>query len=148
MGSVGHALFCDASSRRFGGRSWFGAPLFFFGDALMAEGHHKPTLRTLDPLPNLPFGERHWQAIFRSLRLSPRQIEMVALMLRDASNDEIVAELGISLGTLKNYWQRISHRVGVNSRMQLAMRILAVSYEVQNGLQVVQSEEGTHVEGE
>lgn len=106
----------------------------------MAEGQQKASLRTLDPLPDLPFGDRHWQAVFRALELSPRQVEIVTLMLRDASNEGIAAELGISIGTLKSYWQRISHRLGVNSRMQLSMRILSVSHQVSNELQDVRSE--------
>jgi DNA-binding NarL/FixJ family response regulator len=81
-------------------------------------------------LPALPLADEHRLAIFEVLGLSPRQITIVELMLRDAGNREITTLLGISEGTLKTQQRRIFSRTGTRSRMQLAMRVLTVSHEV------------------
>ncbi len=96
----------------------------------MAEHREKPANKFLETLPPLPLDDAHWQAICTALRLSPRQIAVVELMLRDAGNKEIVAALGISEGTLKTQQRRIFRRTATHSRVQLAMRVLAVSHEV------------------
>ncbi len=96
----------------------------------MAEHRETPASKVLATLPPLPLDDRHWQAICQALRLSPRQIAVVELMLRDAGNKEIVAALGISEGTLKTQQKRIFRRTATCSRVQLAMRVLAVSHEI------------------
>jgi DNA-binding CsgD family transcriptional regulator len=78
----------------------------------------------------LPLRDDQRQAIFKALQFSPQQIAIAELMLRDASNSEIVAVLGIGNGTVKSYQKRIFARTGTHSRMQLAMRVLAVSHDI------------------
>ncbi len=85
-------------------------------------------------LPPLPLNAAHWDAICKVLQLSPRQIAVAELMLRDAGNQEIVAALGISEGTLKTQQRRLYSRTGTSSRVQLAMRVLALSHEVRDRL--------------
>lgn len=98
-----------------------------------------PTRSTLaarkqkDLLPALPLDADHWRAIFRALRLSPKQAEIAPLMLRSASNQQIALLLGIAEGTVKTQVQRIFNRVGVHDRMEFAMRILALSHELSGG---------------
>jgi DNA-binding CsgD family transcriptional regulator len=78
----------------------------------------------------LPLDKSLWEAVVKALRLSRRQIEILELTLRDAGDKQITATLGISPSTLKTQRQRIAGRTGARSRMQLAMRVLAVSHEV------------------
>jgi DNA-binding CsgD family transcriptional regulator len=102
----------------------------FIGDAEMDKRREEMVRRILDSLPPLPLSDDQRRAIFKALQLSPQQIAIAELMLRDASNSEIVAVLGISDGTVKSYQQRIFARSGTRSRMQLAMRVLAVSHDI------------------
>lgn len=54
--------------------------------------------------------------------LSPREIEVVALVVEGRSNDEIAAGLGISVKTVESHLTRIFERVHVASRTELATR--------------------------
>lgn len=88
--------------------------------------------KILQSLPPLPLTDGQWQAVFDALGISGQQSAVAKLMLRDASNSEIATILGISDGSVKQYQQRLSRRTGANSRMQLAMRVLAVSHEIRS----------------
>ena len=87
----------------------------------------------VDLLPPLPLAEHHWRAIFKALGLSPRQTEITRLMLRSASNQQIAQVLGVGEGTVKTQVQRIFNRACVHDRMELAMRVLALSHELADG---------------
>jgi DNA-binding NarL/FixJ family response regulator len=54
--------------------------------------------------------------------LSPREIEVVALVVEGRSNDEIALGLGISVKTVESHLTRIFERVHVGSRTELATR--------------------------
>jgi DNA-binding CsgD family transcriptional regulator len=96
----------------------------------MVQPVEKPAIHRLESLPPLPLGDRHWQAIVASLRLSPQQARIVELILRSAGTRHIAVALGISEPTVKTYLQRVFTRLGVRDRVGLAMRVLAVSHEV------------------
>ena len=81
-------------------------------------------------LQSLPLDAADWQAICAAMRLSPTQSKIVELTLRDACDKQIAAILGISDGTLKTHQKRISFRTATRGRMQLAMRVLAISHEI------------------
>jgi len=55
-------------------------------------------------------------------RLTPREHQIVSLIALGRSNKEISSELGISLQTVKNYLQRIFEKLGVTSRLEVALR--------------------------
>ena len=57
-------------------------------------------------------------------RLSPREVEVVALVVEGRSNDEIAARLGISVKTVESHLTRIFERVDVGSRTELAIRAM------------------------
>ncbi len=77
-------------------------------------------------------GEAHWQAIVQALGLSSRQAEVTELVLRGACDKEIARMLSITEPTLRTYRERIAARTSTKNRMELAMRVLAVSHEVRN----------------
>ena len=90
----------------------------------------EPAAKILDRLPPLPLPESLRRSVFRRLKLSPQQTTIAELMLRDAGNAEIEVILDLSEGTVKTQQARIFSRTGTHSRMQLAMRVLAVSHEI------------------
>jgi two-component system nitrate/nitrite response regulator NarP len=53
--------------------------------------------------------------------LSPREREIVALVLTGSRNQEIAAELGITPGTVKVHLHRIYEKLGVGSRADLVI---------------------------
>ena len=57
-------------------------------------------------------------------RLSPREMEVVALVVGGRSNDEIAGSLGISGKTVESHLTRIFERVRVASRTELASRAI------------------------
>ena len=56
--------------------------------------------------------------------LSPRELEVVSLVVEGRSNDEIAARLAISVKTVESHLTRIFERVGVTSRTELATRAI------------------------
>jgi DNA-binding CsgD family transcriptional regulator len=53
--------------------------------------------------------------------LSPRQLEVVALVARGKQDKEIADILGIGLGTAKSHVQSSMDRLGIHSRVDLAV---------------------------
>ena len=84
----------------------------------------------LDTFPPLPLGNDHWLAIVRAMQLSPQQAKIVELVLRGLCDKQIATAMGISEPTIRTYLQRISARTQTRGRMALAMRVLAVSHQV------------------
>jgi len=60
------------------------------------------------------------QLVVRSL--TPRQIEICALVLQGANNREIARELGIGVQGVKNHLRMIYDRLKVRDRVQLIVR--------------------------
>ncbi|ONI75865.1 DNA-binding response regulator [Kribbella sp. ALI-6-A] len=54
-------------------------------------------------------------------QLSPRELELVAAVLRGLSNEELAAELYLSLSTVKTYLSRIFTKLDVRDRTQLVI---------------------------
>ena len=63
-----------------------------------------------------------------STPLSPREVEVLELIVRGQSNKEIARELSISLSTVKNHVHRIITKLGVSDRVQAA--ILAIEHDL------------------
>ena len=58
------------------------------------------------------------------LRLSPRERQLVQLVVDGCSNQEAAERLQIRRQTVKNHLSRIYEKVGVSTRVQLAVRAL------------------------
>jgi len=101
----------------------------FFRDAAMT----RPTRTVANPLqdfPPLPLKAAHWQAVVQALRLSPQQAKIVELALRGMCDKQIALAMSLSEPTIRTYLQRIFVRTGTHGRMGLALRVLAVSHQV------------------
>ena len=104
-----------------------------FVDAAFRLGAAGYVLKT-DPFVNLVHAIRQVAAggVAYSVRpslpgvrpLSPREIEVVALVVEGRSNDEIAAQLAISVKTVESHLTRIFERVHVASRTELATRAI------------------------
>jgi DNA-binding NarL/FixJ family response regulator len=84
-------------------------------------------MRSPGARPNLPVTDEHWREIVQALGLCERHAKIVELVLCDAGNPEIAAELGIEESTLKTYLDRIWTRTGTRRRMPLAILIWQLS---------------------
>ena len=62
--------------------------------------------------------------------LSPKQAQVVELVLRGLCDKQIAQTMGIGEPTVRTYLDRISARTRTHGRMELAMKVLAVSHEV------------------
>ena len=65
---------------------------------------------------------------FIHVALSPREVEVLELLARGQSNQQIARELSISTSTVKNHVHHIIRKLGVSDRMQAA--ILAIDYNL------------------
>ena len=74
-----------------------------------------------------------WTRIVRSLGLSPREAEIVALLLSDDNRDDSIAEeLAISRHTVHTYLERLYRKVGASSRSQVVTRIFQQYVALEN----------------
>jgi DNA-binding NarL/FixJ family response regulator len=63
----------------------------------------------------------------RGVNLSPRELDVLALIVRGFSNDELAAELFLSINTVKSVIRSVYRKIGVASRSQ------AVAWGVEHG---------------
>jgi DNA-binding NarL/FixJ family response regulator len=68
-------------------------------------------------------GPRTWQVSAQSLGLTPRQGEILSLVLRGLPNKRIALQLGISESTVKEHVTGILERLGVRSRVEVITRM-------------------------
>jgi DNA-binding NarL/FixJ family response regulator len=70
------------------------------------------------------FAAQHSAAAMAAFKLTPRQTDVLALLLRGMSNKLIARELNLSVETVKDHVAAVLRALGVNSRTQA---VLAVS---------------------
>jgi DNA-binding NarL/FixJ family response regulator len=63
-----------------------------------------------------------------SVPLSPREIEVLELLVRGQSNQDIAGDLSITMSTVKNHVHHIIEKLGVSDRVQAA--ILAIEHDL------------------
>jgi DNA-binding CsgD family transcriptional regulator len=66
-----------------------------------------------------------WPVLGMSLRLSPREMQIVQGVFEDRKEESIAYELGISPHTVNTYFQRLYAKLRVSSRPQLIVRVMA-----------------------
>ena len=70
-----------------------------------------------------PLLEAEWDRIACQLELSPRELQIVRLVMVDAKEHTIARRLGISIHTVHTHLKRIYAKSCVSSRMELILRI-------------------------
>ncbi len=66
-----------------------------------------------------------WISVGQALRLSRRELEIVQSVFDDRKEAAIGFDLGISPHTVNTHLQRVYRKVGVTSRAQLIVRVMA-----------------------
>ena len=68
--------------------------------------------------------EEAWELLAGDLHLSGREQQIVRHIFDDKKEGDIAAELGISPHTIHTHLDRLYHKLGVNSRVELVVRIM------------------------
>jgi len=76
-----------------------------------------------DPCIPPSFDRESWQAVLATLGLSRQQGRIVGLVVRGMQDKQIASELGLAYGTIRTYLERISVRLGVDSRIAMVVRV-------------------------
>ena len=71
------------------------------------------------------FTPQQWEHLRRKLDLSGRQLEIVQCIFDDWVGGRIALELGISDHTVHTHVERLYRKLGVNSRCELIVRVVA-----------------------
>lgn len=71
------------------------------------------------------FADSDWRRIAASLSLSPRELQTIQGIFEDKKEAAIARQLGISPHTVHTYLERIYHKLAVNSRVQVVVRVVA-----------------------
>jgi DNA-binding CsgD family transcriptional regulator len=69
-------------------------------------------------------GQQAWASITRSLNLSTRELQLVRGVFEDATDFAIAASLRISPHTVHTHFERLHHKLGVDNRAQLILRVV------------------------
>lgn len=110
--------------------SLHGLPAHDYLVALFQIGFHFPVLAALDlysrrraaARPTIPFPQDAPRRLLE-MGVSPREAEIIGLVMRGFSNKEIEHELFISLETVKKHLSSIYRKLGVKGRLQLSLLI-------------------------
>ena len=77
-----------------------------------------------EPAPTLLAHLDDWERIRVRLRLSAREAELIRHLFTGRKLQVIAADMGLCLGTVKTYSQRIHHKLGVHDRFELALAVI------------------------
>jgi DNA-binding NarL/FixJ family response regulator len=79
-------------------------------------------------IPDFPLPPDKWQQLVQTLQLPPQQIRIVELILRNYCDKQIAAALGLKVPTVRTYLKRTFERLGVGDRLELVLRLFAMSH--------------------
>jgi DNA-binding NarL/FixJ family response regulator len=65
-----------------------------------------------------------WREIARSLRLSPRELQIVRAMFDDRTESAMAAALGVTKRTVHTHFERLHRKLAVADRLQLVLRVM------------------------
>ena len=69
------------------------------------------------------FSEKEWDVLVNELSLSPRQSEVIHLLLNGRSDKQVAMELGIAVPTVRTHLSRLFSRFNLQDRNELILRI-------------------------
>lgn len=69
------------------------------------------------------FSAKEWDRIVSALALSPRQAQVVGLIMQSKKDKEIAATLGIAKATIRTYFDRLKQQLDAVDRVSIACRI-------------------------
>lgn len=71
------------------------------------------------------FSLSEWEELVRQIGLSPRQSQVVDLLFKGLGDKQIAAQLGISVHTLRTYFDRMFAKMDVGDRCELIVRVFS-----------------------
>jgi DNA-binding CsgD family transcriptional regulator len=71
------------------------------------------------------FASETWETLGEALHLPARELQILQGIFDDLKESAIAAELGISPHTVNTYLRRLYRKLGVSSRAQLIVRVVA-----------------------
>jgi len=74
--------------------------------------------------PGLPSGFQGFQNNQKKLNLTPRELQIASAIVDGATNREIAQKLSLSEDTVKHHLSRIFDKLGVSTRLELAMFVM------------------------
>lgn len=80
--------------------------------------------RVLPVRPEDPLTVSAWKAVARSLRLSPRELQIARHIFADHTEAATALALGISAHTVRTHAERLYRKLCVQSRVELVIRIV------------------------
>lgn len=72
----------------------------------------------------------HWQRVGKHLGLSSRELELVQHILAGKKMFAIATDMGLALGTVKTYSQRIHRKLRVSDQRELTLAIVSAHLEL------------------
>jgi DNA-binding NarL/FixJ family response regulator len=93
-------------------------PTMSVGEALSA-----PQVQVAEVLPHLDSGQSSNPQNYDHLGITPRQSDVLALLLQGAPNKDIARRLGLSVETVKDHVQAVLRALGVSSRTQAVLAV-------------------------
>ena len=72
----------------------------------------------------------HWPRVGEHLGLSSRELELVRHILAGKKMVAIAADMGLALGTVKTYSQRIHRKLRVSDQRELTLAIVSAHLEL------------------
>jgi len=72
-----------------------------------------------------PVPENKWSQLCDMFRLSPRERQLLRLIMADAPDAFMAENLGLSVHTIHTYMDRLYRKLGVNSRCQVVLCLFA-----------------------
>lgn len=79
------------------------------------------------------FSAHEWRGVAEALQLSERELQIIRGVFKDQKEATIAGRLGISPHTVHTYLERVFRKLGVNSRVQVVVRIVAELRQLEQG---------------
>ena len=78
------------------------------------------------PPPPSPLSHDEWELVVASLRLTPREADVVDLLLRGLCDKQIAASAGLKVSTVRSHFRQIFTRLDLGDRVRLVLRVFEV----------------------
>ena len=83
------------------------------------------------PMP-FPLDSTTWREVVGEMQLPRQQAKVLELVLQGMQDQQIAAAMKIGVPTVRTYLGRIFTRAGVRDRLELVLRILALTQDINN----------------
>jgi DNA-binding NarL/FixJ family response regulator len=67
--------------------------------------------------------EREWVNLRDRLHLSERQVQIARLLVQGKADKQIACELGVSMGTVRTYMDRLFRKFDLHDRVELIVHV-------------------------